>query len=111
MLTVTVLCCFFREIHTSNPESSMSETSMLYQLTSPQLIEMPYLVQLPVAPVHFSRSEQARSMKLNLAARVSKSVNISVVCCSFLSSGICEQTGRKLRVSHSCFTKPLQLLW
>ena len=85
--------------------------SGLYQLTSPQLIEMPSLARLPVTPVHFSCSESARSMKWNLAVRISKSVNISVVSHSFPSSGIWEQTGRKRRVSHSCFTKTLQLLW
>lgn len=58
-----------------------------FQLTKPQLIEIPSFARSPVAPVRFSRSEPARSTKWNLAVNVSNSVTEDTVeSASFPSS-------------------------
>ena len=45
----------------------------IFKLTRPQLIDIPSLALSPVAPVRLSRSDPARSTKLNLAVRTSTS--------------------------------------
>jgi len=48
------------------------------RLTRPQLMEIPSRARSPVAPVRFSRSEPAKSTKLNFAVNTSTSFSVGL---------------------------------